>query len=103
MANTTTTVKSYSEVAPKTERPDYKMRDVVGKKLVIADCSKKDTEYKGEPITFYNVILEDARRVGVNRIIFDKIEELKGRSALPVSAKVVQKESKKGRSYFDIE
>ena len=89
----------FSEIS-KTDKPDKKIAEYVGKTIDIVSISKKDITWKGEPITFYTLVLKDGSTVGANATVAKQIYEHE--SSLPFTAKVGTKQSKRGAySYLE--
>jgi len=100
------TVKKYSDVLPKRlEGENVKVKDLLGKDVVIMAVQELPSQYGKEGATFYLVQAKtnDGRTIvfpagGVLKHSVDKAVP-----HLPVSAKIIQKTSESGRKYITLE
>jgi len=101
-------VTKYSDVLPKRlEGEAVKVKDLLGKDVVIIAVQELPSEYGGEGSTFYLVQAKMGSMEG-RTVVFPaggvlKHSVDKAVAHLPVSAKIVQRTSESGRKYITLE
>ena len=88
----------YGKVAPKSEKPDYKLSEMANKKVTIVRFSSKEQEYNGQTTTFRTAFMADGKSFSINQAIFKQLEAIKDK--LPVITTISPKKNAKGQTYY---
>ena len=92
-------VSEFKDVAPKSQKPDFKLSEMANKTVVITAYEKREGEYQGEKTVFYSATMQDGKRCSINEGIYNQLDSIE-KDAFPVRATFTQKTNKRGQKYF---
>lgn len=89
-------MKEFSQVS-NSAKPQKKIAELVGERIEIQNITEKTIDFKGQPTTFYTLILTDGTTVGANATLAKQVKE--NEKDLPFAGTVTSHRSKRGVYY----